>query len=371
MTRYPYLPYLLLLLLLFACGGTTSSSSSTSPPQHDAGAPACTAASADGIAIATTAGDNPIDPLGYPAYAIDGCTLVYVATSGELRARDLGTAKETTLAPASESPRRPAIAAGLVAWEATVNGASAVRVADGADVRTLAGAFDHAGEPRATGDAVAFTGWLAADPNGDTDVFLYSRATHDVVAIGTGAGQQRFSDVNAEFVAYSDFSEDMGHVFDAARLTVADIVVVERATRAKTVRMIPGKQAFPMLGSGKRVAYLDWTFIHPEPKLSEYALMVGDATGAPSGDVNVKTDGTTVQVTTPYVRPSVRGAELEWVDNATASALYRRPLDLSAGATSAYAGAANASLFGPASGDALTVIAVGAGTSIALVGVSR
>jgi hypothetical protein len=41
-------------------------------------------------------------------------------------------------------------------------------VSSGGSAQAVAGPFDHAGEPRATGDSVVFTAWLSADEIGDT-----------------------------------------------------------------------------------------------------------------------------------------------------------------------------------------------------------
>ena len=360
---------------LAACGGSTSPGN---PANADAGGlhAACDPRAADGIRIASAQpGPNPLDPLGYPPYALDACTLVYVAagatagTTGELRAKDLATGSESPLAPISEAPRRPAIAGGVVAWEATIGGASVIRVSvGGKPAITLSGAFDHAAEPHATEGAVVFTGWLTPETNGDTDVFVFSAATGTVTAIASGPGQQRFADVSADLVAVSDFSEDPSGYFDANRLSLSDIVVFDRHTLAKTVRRAPGKQAFPLLGAGGKLVYQDWGIVHPEPKMSIWSLMVGDVFGVASADVNAKGSGQ-VQTNAPYVRPSVRGGELEWVDDTSGtSALFRRPLDLSTPAAKA---SEDASFYSAVAGDSVTLVSTIANGAYELRGVAR
>jgi hypothetical protein len=218
---------------------------------------------------------------------------------------------------------------------------------------------------------VVFTAWLSADPNGDTDVLLASAAQPSAPAAGvaTGAGQQRFADVSDTLVAVTDFSEDPSGYFALDRLSLADIVVVDRATLTKTVRHLAGKQAFPMLGQGGRLAYLDWQEVMPEPKLSAYYLRVGRADLPVTMDLNAKADGTMVTVMTVYVRPAVHAAFLDWVDDTSQSALYRRPLDLTTPAAATLGGAP---LVGAAATDAMTVVATSvAGGGVALRGVAR
>ncbi len=338
----------------------------------DAATVSCSPDSVAGIQVATLTGTlAPFDSLGYPPYALDGCTLAYVVppasgqVGGELRLRRLATGEEMQLAPVGEQPRRPSIAGDLVVWEAVVAGKSIVRVSNAGHSTTIVGPFDHAGEPRATSDAVVFTAWLSADEGGDTDVYLYTPATQQVVPIATGPGQQRFADVSASLVAVTDFSEDPVQAFDPTTLRLADIVVFDRRTFAKTVRHLPGKQAFPILGTSSRLGYLDWGFVIPEPKFSAYTIRVGTVAGDPSLDGNVKGSGQ-VQVNTPYTRPSVRGEWIEWVDESAGGGLFRRPLDLAA--TSTLDGR---QLLGPVAGHPLTIVAAPALTGYELRGVAR
>ena len=356
-------------------GADGGASDGASDAAGDSAGPSCAPTSLAGIQVATVTGaNNPLDPLGYPPYALDGCTLVYVApaapgqTSGELRRRDLSTGNETPLAPASEQPRRPAIAGDLIAWEAVVAGASIVRVSKAGQTTTVTGPFVQAGEPRVTGDAVVFTAWLTSDSAGDTDVYLYLPASTQLVAVATGPGQQRFADVSASYVAVSDFSEDPTGAFSPDTLRLADVAVFDRMTLARTLRHLPGKQAFPMLGSGTHLGYLDWNLVNPEPKFSAYGVMVGTVTSDPTTDGNVKGTGQ-VQVNTPYVRPSVRADWIEWVDESTGGGgLFRRPLDLSQAFTSTLGGV---QLLGPVAGQPMTIVLASSAGGYALTGVTH
>jgi hypothetical protein len=352
-----------------AQGGASSSASSTGGAP-----PLCDPADAADIPIhgADFYGGTPFF-LGYPPYAIDACTLVFVAKPvgteawGALVRRDLSSGNETILAPAAEGARRPSVAGDVVAWEATLGGKPVVRVRVGtAEPKTITGAFDHAGEPRAASDAVAFTAWLGADDAGDTDVLLYDVMKGETAVVGGGAGQQRFADVSATHVAYTDFAEDPDGTFDLDGDDLADVVIVPRAGGAAQVWAKPEKQAFPMLVGGK-AGFLDWKGIHPEPKFGAYEIHFGDIAGGVAGAALVAT----VETEAPYVRPVARGTLVEWVQWKAGNAqLWRRPLDLSAPATPV-SGAAGASLFSPSASDAITVLATGSAAGMKLVAVAR
>jgi len=116
------------------------------------------------------------DPLGYPSYAIDGCYLAYVASSGSLMLRTLATGDETELEPAANRPRRPALAGDVIAWEADGEGKSCIRVQAFGVTTSLSGSFDHAGEPAVTRDAVVFTAFRGAAESADSDILLYDVA---------------------------------------------------------------------------------------------------------------------------------------------------------------------------------------------------
>lgn len=177
-----------------------------------------------------------------------------------------------------------------------------MRVRSGGATTTSAGAFDHAGEPRAAADAIVFTVWLEADPLGDTDVLLYDPAAGRLVPIATGPGQQRFADVSETHVAYTDFAEDPDGRFDDDGSDAADVVAVDRATGEERRREKEGKQAFPMLAGGGRLGFLDWGLVHPELKRSAYDVVIGPLDGPSSSDevlAKVVTKG-------PCVRPAAR-----------------------------------------------------------------
>jgi hypothetical protein len=349
-----------LFLLLAACG---TSSATAPPPQPEAGTdagPACSAASTDGIQITPGAGDGVLDPLGYPPFAVDGCTLVYVTRDGELRARDLATATEKVLDPAASQPRRPTASGGTIAWQAVDGSRTVVRVLDEGAPITVSGPFENASEPRASADAIVFTGSIGED----LDVFLFTRATRETKLVAGGPGEQRFPDVSSTHVAVSDFSEDPSGKFSETSGTSADIVVIDRATGAKTTRQSPGKQAFPMLGAGGVLGYLDWGFVQPEPKLSAYVVKIGQVLGPVSADVNVRENGT-VQAPRPYVRPSMRGGFIEWTEE---RGLYRRKIDLSTPVSTVLDGV---DVLAPVAGDAMTIIATRQNDSFVLRGLGR
>jgi hypothetical protein len=297
------------------------------------------------------------DLLGHPPYASDGCTLVYVvpaAAGGELRSLDLTSGAEAVVAPASESPRRPTVLGDTIAWEAQIGGRRVVRVHAAGATFTAAGAFDHAGEPRAVTDAVVFTAWTGADDTSDTDVHLLDVATRQSRAVVGGAGQQRFADVSSSTIAVTDFSEDPDGTFNDNETDLADIVLFDRATGALTHRARSGKQAFPMLASATRLGYLDWAEVHPEPKLSAYTLRVGDIQGAVTGDVTLSD---VTNQTTQYVLPSGRDGIIAWVDNTlgTSPRLWRAPADLSAKPTAA-AGLDGVQIYAPAHASGFTLV---------------
>src|SRR5581483_4582161 len=193
----------LALLFLAACSATPATTDGGADAGMDGPAPKCGSVDVQVATIAANMyGDNPLDPLGYPPYAVEGCALVYVASDGTLVLRDLAANVATNIAPAGEKPRRPSIAGGMVAWEATVNGTSVVRWRDATGkVDTIAGSFTSAGEPRAAKDAIVFTAWLSGDPKGDTDVLLFATSMKTITPVGTGPAQQRFPDIDGTRVA--------------------------------------------------------------------------------------------------------------------------------------------------------------------------
>ena len=313
------------------------------------------------------------DPLGYPPYAFDGCTLVYVASAGDpgtLRVRDLASGEETVLETAASKPRRPTVAGPVIAWEADGAAGSEVRVRVGGKIQSMSGAFVRAEEPRATDDSGVFTAFLGPGPNDDSDIYLFDVKTGQLSAVATGPGQQRFADVSPTHVAITDFSEDAYGYFNEAG-SISDIALIERATGQRTNRPSPGKQAFPLLGTDGVFAYLEWAAVHPEPKLGQFWLKVGYLGRPASEDFNVKTTG---QITTnpAYVRPSLRGLNLDFVDQgAEGLALYRAALDTPGLLTSSKI-SGGLSLFGPVAGERFTLLANQlSAQSAALIAVAR
>jgi hypothetical protein len=323
----------------------------------------CDAASLAGLAVFSPSWDA----LGYPPYALEGCTLLYVAPAdqgGALHLRDLATGDDEELAGPSEHPRRPTIAGGVVAWERDDPSGSAVSVMvrEPARSKELTGAA----EPRATTNGVVFTKLLGADPHDDMDIGFYDVDADDVVTIAEGPGQQRFADVDATTIAYTDFSEDPLGYFDEAA-SLADVVVVDRATGKKTARARAGKQAFPLLGANGGIAYLDWGAVHPEPKFSQFTLMVGRIDEPVTADFNVKGD-TPIMTDPAYNRPSLRGVHLDFVDLSSGTAqLYRFALDQPSQLPTAVVMEQPEQLLGPVASDFITLIATrGSGQNLQL-----
>ena len=356
----------LALILALAFGGLASCGDGGMEPPPPP--PTSTTCSVDALAGLDVAASDfyggTAYALGYSPYALDGCHLVYLAPSangvgpGALVLRDLATGKEQTLAAAAEEPRRPSIAGEWITWEATVSGSPGVRVKGlHGDAVTIQGAFDHAGEPRAAADAIVFTAWLGPSDTSDSDIYLYRPGTQELVAVGATPKQQRFPDISATHLAWTDFGDDAdGFYQDLHSATAeADVVIFNRATSAATTRHAPGKQAFPILGAAGRVAYLDWVGVQPEPKLNGYALQIADLDAPPASDAFV------AWISTPliHVRPIARGALLEWVEQPEggASQLRRQRADLAAPAMT-LPGLDGAQLVAPTASDALTLIGV-------------
>jgi hypothetical protein len=332
-----------------AASDATADSAGGSAGSPD-GAAGCQLTNAESLAV------KAIDLEGYPPYTIDGCRLAYVsATSGALVLRDLSLDTEVEMAPASESPRRPTLSGEILAWQSGEGAASKVRIAFGGGVTTANGAFDRAGEPRATADAVVFTGWLGPDDRSDTDVFLVRPDGGPAELVLGGPGQQRFADVSETHIAVSDFSEDPGGVYSGDGTSLSDLVVLDRNGGPPQRKRATGKQAFPMLGARHRMVFLEWIGVHPVPKFQEYTIRAVElaALGAePITIASVKSDR-------PTVRPVARGNFVQWVERPldSASRLYRAELDRPP-APSAVSGLEGLELFAPAASAALTVIAV-------------
>jgi hypothetical protein len=280
--------------------------------------PACEPTAATGIQITNrdVYGAAPY-AFGYPPYAADGCSLLYVAPSadangnGELRLRDLATGEETVIAAASTLPRRPVLAGDWMAWEADVQGRTLIHVRNRNEESPIVlDVADHATEPRISATAVVFTAWLGPETTANTDIATYDFATGTIELIGQGPGQQRFGDISETHVAWTDFSEDPDGQFNEDPLDVADIVVFDRQTKTMSTRPRVGKQAFPMLGATGKLGFLDWNLVHPEPKLIAYDLRLADIDAPLTDSVLVEA----VETVAPYIRPAAHGAYLEWFD---------------------------------------------------------
>ncbi|MEZ4219701.1 MAG: hypothetical protein R3B13_02150 [Polyangiaceae bacterium] len=332
-----------------------ASADATTDGAMDAGPDASDApfdAAADCALLVQGLGVAESDLDGYPPYALAECRLAYVAKSGELRERDLESGVELSVAPASEKPRRPAMAQDVLAWEAEVAGKSVVRVRHSGVVTTLSGSFDHAREPRAAGNVVAFTAFFGATDDSDSDIFLYDAQTQSALNLSNAKAQQRFADVSATHVAWSDFAEDPAGTYAGDGTSLADIVLYDRGTQQSITLKQQGKQAFPMLGVGGRIGYLEWLEVHPVPKLQDYRIMslpLQDLAAAPTLVAAVQSD--------VAVRPAAVGARVEWVVRSGGkSSLLRAPLDGSSVAQIVDLGGV-AEVHAPAGTAALSVVA--------------
>jgi hypothetical protein len=318
------------------------------------GSLACDGSLAAGVAIATT------DPFHYPSYAIDGCRLLYlapVAAGAELRLRDLTTGDDSLLAPSTDSPLRPSLAWPVAAWEATEGQRQVVRIWKDGVTTTAGSAFAQATEPRATGDAVVFTGWKGTDAGADSDVFLFHVDTGQQLTIAEGPGQQRFASVSPTHVAYTDFSEDPAGLFNPTNeMQLADIVLFDRATSQLQPHPLPGKQAFPLLGSSGHVVYLHWPSDRPEPKFQHYGIRDWPLAAPPAAEDLVLADIQGIGLV-DYARPGTRDGLVEWVEDPNGvSSLHRA--DLFADATPKLVGGfSQKDLFFPLSAGPFSLIA--------------
>lgn len=353
--------HLLFLPFIAACGGAIGTTVTDAGPTGDAGA--CTSANLG----AEVAVDDQTSI--YPSYTVDGCRLVYVQRGTQrLVLRDLATGTEQflTTAPATPTdvPRRPTLGSDTVVWES--GSPASVTVWRSGVTTTITGPFDYAAEPRAFGGSVVFTAWRAADPTGDTNVYLWDIDTTSALLVASGPGQQRFADLNDKYVVYTDFSEDPDGRYDGNDTDLADVVVYDRTTKVATTRMAPGKQAFPVLVGGDVLGYLHWGDVHPEPKFEAFGVR-GARVGTP-----VTSDVAIADVTnaTRFWLPSGRGGTLDWIapDANGKESLWRAPADGSSVKTSvldgSFAGA-------PQSSSTMTIVALRSGSGSALRAVSR
>jgi hypothetical protein len=219
---------------------------------------------------------------------------------------------------------------------------------------TVPGPFVHAGEPRAAEGEIVLTGWLSNDEAGDTDIYTYTPGEEEAFVVAQGPGQQRFPDITPTHIAFADFSEDPDGRFDQNDTDLANVVIFDRATEMFSPRLREGKQAFPMLGAGGKIAYLAWDPVHPEPKLGAYDLFVGDLAGPVENDA----PAAHIETLSPYIRPTAHGSLLEWVawPAGSGASFWRRPADLTAPAAQV-AGLSDLELFAPSASENLTVLA--------------
>jgi hypothetical protein len=136
-------------------------------------------------------------------------------------------------------------------------------------------------------------------------------------------GQQRFADVSAAHVAWSDFAEDPTGVYSGDGTSLADVVLYDRVTKKSQVIKLTGKQAFPMLAVSGSVGFLDWLAVHPVPKLQDYrilALPLADLAAKPVLVASVQSE--------VAVRPAANASRVEWVVRWSGkSTLHRARLD--------------------------------------------
>ena len=329
--------------------GTGGSAGSTETGgANDGGAPnvAC-ALDPSGIGV-TSAWDE----LGYPSYAVDGCRLVYVASDGSLRLRLLDDGSEVELESAATRPRRPTLKGSALAWEASVDAKSTVRVYSSSGVVTLSGGFDHAGEPAASEGAVAFTAFMATAPTADTDVFVYDIENRTLSSVFTGPGQQRFPAISLGLVAASDFSEDPRGYFDETG-SLSDIIVRSRDGGDPVTRSRPGKQAFPMLSDDGTLAYLEWGAVHPEPKFSAFSLYIARSGTPATEDVKLHA----IETEPSYVRPSLGNGFVDFIDRSSGKPLLHRKSLEGAETNAPVEFAASSVPLGPVARQAFTLLA--------------
>ncbi len=289
-----------------------------------------TRAACDALALPTISVAKA-DPNGYPPYAIDGCQLAYVSSNGNLILRELGSGAEEVIASAIEQPRRPCLKDGVIAWEGTnTEGKSQVHVRDASRlILRVSGAFDHAGEPRLSAGALVFTAWKGDGDLSDSSINVFDLATETLLELDAN-GQQRFADVSATHVLYTDFGEDPDGTFNNNETDVADIAIYDRVARTTTTRKLTGKQAFARVADTSAMIYLSWKLIHPEPKLAAYELMTGPISANVTADREVAL--VTQNAASGYILPSAQNGLVEWVGGDgladSATRLWRTRLDV-------------------------------------------
>ncbi len=362
---------------LAACGGRTGGPSSDVDASSPPGTPSATLppASAQCIEGATKVrepldgsfADNPLDPVGYMPFAEDGCGIVQVSKGGKLQRVSFDTGEREDLETSFSRASRPSARHGIVAWEAVdKNGRGIVRVKVGrAEPVTIPGSYAKAFEPRVGRDAVVFT-LTYGNPDredADTDVAVFTPSSGDVEIVASGPGQQRFGAIADDLVAYADFSEDPRGHFSLDDASSADIVVVTRSTKVTNRRVLPGKQAFPLLDDDGTLLYVDFGAVHPEPKFHALSLKVGKARGAADADRRVHATER-IGGNIPWVQPSLRDGFVSWIEDDMQ--LFRRPVSLAT--PQVLVARADSGFVGVASGSLATFVASRARSDILLEG---
>jgi hypothetical protein len=107
-----------------------------------------------------------------------------------------------------------------------------------------------------------------------------------------------------------------------------------------------------MLGAEGKIAYLNWSLVHPEPKFSAYGVQIGPIDGDGADDVAAAQ----LETQTLFVRPVVRAGRLTWVTAETGhSALMQRAVDLATPAETVNVFMEGV-VFGPSASNALTLV---------------
>jgi hypothetical protein len=173
-----------------------------------------------------------------------------------------------------------------------------------------------------------------------------------VELVAGGAAQQRFADVSATHVVFTDFSEDPNGYYTGDGASLADVVLHDRATGTSTSIPNLGKQAFPMLGGSGRLGFLEWIMVHPIPKLQAYTLKsvpLSDPLATPVTIASVQSDA--------RVRPTASGELFEWVVRwEGATTLHRAAADGSSAPNAVPVSAAE--LHAPVANAVATVLAI-------------
>lgn len=281
MLRAASLATLVLVTLPCACGGETVPSDPIVTPEHT-----CDLVLDGPIAIA--------DPTPAPTYAIGSCRVAWVERgTNRLLMRRLGVGQRVGQiagpAPASDARREisfgPLTNAYLVSWVEGPPNDSRVMVAVPGVVapKAISGPFHHAGEARVSAGVskdggpagvVAFTGWLTADPKGDTDVFAYDPLTDTLTILADGPGQQRWPGTSNSEIAITDFHEDPDGRFDDDGADRADILVINRIANTRRAFPRPGLQAHARTCG--HALYRDWN----AASASTYELRASDTYGS-------------------------------------------------------------------------------------------